>query len=219
MRGFDVRIVIESLPLLLRGALVTIQVSALGLLLAALIAVPVAFARLSRSRILRMTTFLYLDFVRGTPLLLQLFAIFYLPPLLGIDLSPFASGVLALGLNGGAYTAEILRGGIQALPRGQTESGRALGMSALQTARRIVLPQVVANVLPALANEAAALIKASSLVSALALVELTRVGYQVVSRILRPTEVYVTVGALYLLINALVSSGATLAHRRLAAYR
>jgi polar amino acid transport system permease protein len=219
MRGFDVRIVIESLPLLLRGALVTIQVSALGLLLAALIAVPVAFARLSRSRILRMTTFLYLDFVRGTPLLLQLFAIFYLPPLLGIDLSPFASGVLALGLNGGAYTAEILRGGIQALPRGQTESGRALGMSALQTARRIVLPQVVANVLPALANEAAALIKASSLVSALALVELTRVGYQVVSRILRPTEVYVTVGALYLLINALVSSGATLAHRRLAAHR
>jgi polar amino acid transport system permease protein len=77
----------------------------------------------------------------------------------------------------------------------------------------------VANVLPALANEAAALIKASSLVSALALVELTRVGYQIVSRVLRPTEVYVTVGALYLVINALVSSGAALAHRRLSAYR
>ncbi|HEY7139453.1 MAG TPA: amino acid ABC transporter permease [Methylomirabilota bacterium] len=219
MRGFDVRIVIESLPLLLRGALVTVEVSAFGLLLAALIGLPVAFARLSRSRILRTSTFLYLDFVRGTPLLLQLFAIFYLPPLLGIDLSPFASGVIALGLNGGAYTAEILRGGIQALPRGQTESGRALGMSALQSARRIVLPQVVANVLPALANEAAALIKASSLVSALALVELTRVGYQVVSRILRPIEIYVTVGALYLLIIVLVSFGANLAHRRLVAYR
>ena len=219
MRGFDVRIVIESLPLLLRGALVTVEVSALGLLLAAAIAVPVAFGRLSRLRILRMATFVYLDFVRGSPLLLQLFAIFYLPPLLGIDLSPFVSGVVALGLNGGAYTAEILRGGIQALPRGQTESGRALGMSALQCARRIVLPQVVANVLPALANETAALIKASSLVSALALVELTRVGYQVVSRILRPTEVYVTVAAIYLVINALVSSGAALAHRRLVAYR
>jgi polar amino acid transport system permease protein len=219
MRGFDVWIVIESLPQLLRGALVTVEVSAFGLLLAALIAVPAAFGRLSRSRVLRAVTFLYLDFVRGTPLLLQLFAIFYLPPLLGIDLSPFASGVIALGLNGGAYTAEILRGGIQALPRGQTESGRALGMSALQSARRIVLPQVVVNVLPALANEAAALIKASSLVSALALVELTRVGYQVVSRVLRPTEVYVTVGALYLVIIALVSSGAALAHRRLAAYR
>jgi polar amino acid transport system permease protein len=211
--------VIESLPLLLRGALVTIQVSTLGLLLAAVIAVPVAFARLSRSRILRAAAFLYLDFVRGTPLLLQLFAIFYLPPLLGLDLSPFVSGVVALGLNGGAYSAEILRGGIQALPRGQTESGRALGMTALQSVRRIVLPQVVANVLPALANESAALIKASSLVSALALVELTRVGYQVVSRVLRPTEVYMTVGALYLLINAVVSSGAALVHRRLVAYR
>jgi His/Glu/Gln/Arg/opine family amino acid ABC transporter permease subunit len=219
MRGFDVGIIVESLPLLLRGALVTVEVSALGLLLAAVIAVPVAFARLSRSRLLRAAAFLYLDFVRGTPLLLQLFAIFYLPPLLGIDLSPFASGVVGLGLNGGAYTAEILRGGIQALPRGQAESGRALGMSAFQTARRIVLPQVVANVLPALANEAAALIKASSLVSALALVELTRVGYQVVSRILRPTEIYVAVGALYLLINALVSSGAAVAHRRLLAHR
>src|SRR5262252_7130562 len=215
MRGFDVRIVIESLPLLLRGALITIQVSALGLLLAALIAVPVAFARLSRSRILRTTTFLYLDFVRGTPLLLQLFAIFYLPPLLGIDLSPFASGVVALGLNGGAYTAEILRGGIQALPRGQVESGRALGMSALQCARRIVLPQVVVDVLPALANEAAALVKASSLVSVLALIELTRVGFQIVGRVLRPAEVYVAVGALYLLMNAGVGYSAGLAQRRL----
>jgi polar amino acid transport system permease protein len=219
MRGFDVRIVIESLPLLLRGALVTVEVSALGLLLAVLLAVPTAFGRLARSRAARAVTFLYVDVVRGTPLLLQLFAIFYVPPLLGIDLSPFASGVIALGLNGGAYTAEILRGGIQALPRGQTESGRALGMSALQSARRIVLPQVVANVLPALANEAAALVKASSLVSALALVELTRVGYQVVSRVLRPTEIYVAVAALYLLITALVTAGATLAHRRLAAYR
>src|SRR5262245_43782914 len=153
MTGFDLAIVVESLPLLLRGALVTVEVSALGLLLAALIAVPVAFARLSRSRLLRTTTFLYLDFVRGTPLLLQLFAIFYLPPLLGIDLSPFASGVIALGLNGGAYTAEILRGGIQALPKGQTESGRALGMWAFPSGRRMVVPQDVYNVMAWRASE------------------------------------------------------------------
>jgi len=219
MRGFDLRIVIESLPLLLRGALVTVEVSILGLLLAAVIAVPVAYGRLSRWRLLRAVTFLYLDVVRGTPLLLQLFAVFYLPPLVGLDLSPFVSGVLALGLNGGAYTSEILRGGIRALPPGQTESSRALGMSALQCARRIVLPQVVVSVLPALANETAALIKASSLVSALALVELTRVGYQVVSRVLRPTEIYVTVGAMYLAMNALVGFGAGRAQRRLGASR
>jgi len=219
VKGFDVGVVLESLPFLLRGALVTIQVSVLGLLLATLIAVPVAFGRLSRWRVLRAVTFLYLDVVRGTPLLLQLFAIFYVPPLLGLDLSPFGSGVLALGLNGGAYAAEILRGGIQALPRGQVESGRALGMSALQCARRIVLPQAFVNVLPALANEAAALVKASSLVSVLALIELTRVGFQIVSRVLRPTEIYVAVGGLYLLMNALVGSAAGLAQRRLGAYR
>jgi His/Glu/Gln/Arg/opine family amino acid ABC transporter permease subunit len=219
VKGFDVQVVVESLPLLLRGALVTIQVSALGLCLAALIAVPVAFGRLARWRAVRAATFLYLDVVRGTPLLLQLFAIFYLPPLLGLDLSPFASGVLALGLNGGAYTAEILRGGIRALPRGQVESGRALGMSALQCARRIVLPQVVVDVLPALANEAAALVKASSLVSVLALIELTRVGFQIVSRVIRPAEIYVAVGALYLLMNAGVGYPAGLAQRRLGAYR
>jgi polar amino acid transport system permease protein len=92
-------------------------------------------------------------------------------------------------------------------------------MTAFQSARRIVLPQVVVNVLPTLANETAALIKASSLVSALALVELTRVGYQVVSRVLRPIEVYVTVGVIYLAMNAVVSFGASVAQRRLGAYR
>ncbi len=219
MIGFDVRVVIESLPLLLRGALVTLEVSALGILVAGAVALPVALGRLSRSRPLRAVTFLYLDAVRGTPLLIQLFAIFYLPPLLGLDLSPFQSGVLALGLNGGAYTAEILRGGIQALPRGQVESARSLGMSWPQCVRRIVLPQVFVNVLPALTNEGASLVKASSLVSVLALIELTRVGQQIVGRIVHPTEVYLAVGALYFVLNASIASASAAAWRRLTVYR
>jgi His/Glu/Gln/Arg/opine family amino acid ABC transporter permease subunit len=217
--GFDLRVLVESLPLLGRGALVTLAVSAGGLVLAGAVAVPVALARLSRSRLLRALAFLYLDAVRGTPLLIQIFAIFYLPPLVGLDLSPFLSGVLALGLNGGAYTAEILRGGIRALPPGQVESARSLGMSGLQALRRIVLPQVLVAVLPALTNEAVALVKASSLVSVLALVELTRVGHQLVGRLLHPTEIYVAVGALYLLINGGIALGSAAALRRLAVYR
>ncbi len=219
MFGFDLRVVIESLPLLLRGALVTLEVSAAGLVLAAAIALPVALARRSRSRLLRAVTFLYLDVIRGTPLLLQIFAIFYLPPLVGLDLSPFQSGVLALGLNGGAYTAEIVRGGIQSLHPGQVESARSLGMSAFQCLRRIVLPQVFVSVLPALTNEAAALVKASSLVSVLALIELTRVGQQIVARILHPTEIYVAVGALYFVMNGAIAAVSAAAYRRLAAYR
>ncbi len=219
MVGFDVRVVIESLPLLLRGALVTLEVSAFGILLAGAIALPVALGRLSRSRPLRAVTFLYLDAVRGTPLLLQLFAIFYLPPLVGLDLSPFQSGVIALGLNGGAYTAEILRGGLQALPRGQIESARSLGMSWAQCLSRIILPQVLVNVLPALTNEAASLVKASSLVSVLALIELTRVGQQIVGRITRPAEIYVAVGALYFVLNGAIASVSATAWRRLTVYR
>jgi polar amino acid transport system permease protein len=217
--GFDLRILIESLPLLLRGALVTLEVSAAGLALAGAIALPVALARRSRWRLLRAASFLYLDVIRGTPLLIQIFAVFYLPPLVGLDLSPFASGVLALGLNGGAYTAEIFRGGIQALHPGQVESARSLGMSGWQCLRRIVLPQVFVNVLPALTNEAAALVKASSLVSVLALIELTRVGQQLVGRILHPAEIYVAVGALYFLINGALAWGSGAALRHLAAYR
>jgi polar amino acid transport system permease protein len=217
--GFDLRVLVESLPLLGRGALVTLAVSAGGLVLAGAVAVPVALARLSRSRLLRALAFLYLDAVRGTPLLIQIFAIFYLPPLVGLDLSPFLSGVLALGLNGGAYTAEILRGGIRALPPGQVESARSLGMSGLQALRRIVLPQVLVAVLPALTNEAVALVKASSLVSVLALVELTRVGHQLVGRLLHPAEIYVAVGALYLLINGGIALASAAALRRLAVYR
>ena len=217
--GFDLRVVLDSLPLLGRGALVTLAVSAAGLVLAGAIALPVALARRSRWQLLRAASFLYLDVIRGTPLLLQIFAIFYLPPLVGLDLSPFASGVLALGLNGGAYTAEILRGGIQALHPGQVESARSLGMSALQALRRIVLPQVLVGVLPALTNEAAALVKASSLVSVLALVELTRVGQQLVASILHPAEIYVAVGAIYLAINGALALVSGAAFRRLTVYR
>ena len=217
--GFDVRVVAESLPLLLRGALVTLEVSALGIALAGAIALPVALGRLSPARPLRALAFLYLDAVRGTPLLIQLFVVFYLPPLVGLDLSPFQSGVLALGLNGGAYTAEILRGGLQALPRGQVESARSLGMTRVQALRRIVLPQVLVNVLPALTNEAASLVKASSLVSVLALIELTRVGQQIVGRITHPAEVYVAVGGIYLAMNAAMASVSGAAWRRLTVYR
>lgn len=219
MPGFEPRIIVESLPILLPGALVTIEVSVLGILLSGILAVPVALARLSAWRALRAVAFVYVDAVRGTPLLIQLFAIFYLPPLVGIDLTPLESAVLALGLNGGAYTAEILRGGIRALPKGQVDSAWSLGMTHTQAFRRIVLPQVVGNVLPALTNEVASLLKGSSLVSVLAIIELTRAGQQLVGRILRPLEVYFAVALLYLLVNAAIFWASHALERRLVAHR
>ena len=205
MVGFDPRIVVKYLPLLLHGAWTTLTVSLLGLALATSLSLPIALARMSRARVLRVPSFVYIDLVRGTPLLVQIFAIFYVLPSVGLELTAFQSAVLALGINSGGYQAEILRGGIQAIPRGQVESARSLGMSYGQCLRRIVLPQVALNIMPALTNEISNVIKGSSLVSVLAVVELTRVGQQIVSSILRPVEIYVSVALVYLVMHLMIS--------------
>ena len=132
MIGFDPGIVLKHLPILLHGAWTTLTVSFLGLALATGLSLPVALARMSRARVLRVPSFVYVDLVRGTPLLVQIFAIFYVLPSVGLELTAFQSAVLALGINSGGYQAEILRGGIQAIPRGQVESARSLGMTYLQ---------------------------------------------------------------------------------------
>jgi polar amino acid transport system permease protein len=218
MFGFD-GVVFKYLPLLVWGAGTTVTVSFLGLALAACIALPVALARLSKVKILRALTFLYIDMVRGTPLLVQILLVFYVLPFIGIDLTGFQTAVLALGLNSGAYQAEILRGGIQALHKGQIESARSIGMSYLQCLRRIVLPQVAYNILPSLTNEMSGLIKGSSLVSVIAVVELTRVGQQIVGSIFHPVEIYVGVALVYLIMNLILSQVSYLVERHFAAYR
>jgi polar amino acid transport system permease protein len=219
MVGFDASIVFRHLPILLHGAWTTLTVSFLGLVLAMGLSLPVALARMSSFRILRVPSFVYVDLVRGTPLLVQIFAIFYVLPSVGLELTAFQSAVIALGFNSGGYQAEILRGGIQAMPRGQVESARSLGMTYLQSLRRIVLPQVALSIMPALTNEISNVIKGSSLVSVLAVVELTRVGQQVVSSILRPVEIYVSVALVYLVMHLAISHASYRVERYLAARR
>lgn len=219
MVGFDVSVLFRYVPLLLRGAWTTLTISFLGLVLASSISLPVALARLSRVTAFRALSFLYVDVVRGTPLLVQIFSVFYVLPSLGLELTAFQSAVLALGVNSGGYQAEILRGGIQAVPRGQVESARSLGMTYLQCLRRIVLPQVAVNILPSLTNEISNVIKGSSLVSVLAVIELTRVGQQIVSSILRPVEIYVSVALVYLVMHLTLSHVSDRVERYFAARR
>jgi His/Glu/Gln/Arg/opine family amino acid ABC transporter permease subunit len=219
MIGSDPGIVLKHLPILLHGAWTTLTVSFLGLALATGLSLPVALARMSRARVLRVLSFVYVDLVRGTPLLVQIFAIFYVLPSVGLELTAFQSAVLALGINSGGYQAEILRGGIQAIPRGQVESARSLGMTYLQCLRRIVLPQVAFTTMPAMTNEISNVIKGSSLVSVLAVVELTRVGQQIVSSILRPVEIYVLVALVYLAMHLTISHASYRVERYLAAHR
>jgi polar amino acid transport system substrate-binding protein len=163
------------LPLLLRGAAMTIALSCAAMALAVSLGLGLALARIFGSRFIVWPTVAFIEIIRGTPLLIQLFIIFYGLPTIGIRLSPFWAAVLGLGMNYSAYEAENYRAGIQAIPKGHHDAAVALGLTRAQTIRKIVLPQALRLVIPPVTNDFIALLKDSSLVSVITMVELTKV--------------------------------------------
>lgn len=163
------------LPLLLKGALVTVEISCLSMVLAVTLGLMLALLRLYGVAPVRWGAGIYIEVIRGTPLLIQLFLIYYGLPNVGIKLNAFAAAVLGLGLNYAAYEAENYRAGIQAIPHGQMEASMALGMTRWLALRRIIIPQAVRLVIPPVTNDFIALFKDSSLVSVITMVELTKV--------------------------------------------
>lgn len=188
----------EALPLLLRGAVLTLQITALSLVFGATGGLALALMRLSPLKLLRPPVVFYVEVVRGTPLLMQIYMIYFVLPSIGIRLEPFLAGVLALSLNAAAYSSEIFRAGIESLDAGQMEAARSLGMDHRRTMRWVILPQTIRRVLPPLTNEAVALLKDSSLVSVVALAELMRVGKEIATDGGSPTTIYLSVAAIYL---------------------
>jgi polar amino acid transport system permease protein len=170
--GFDIEFIEEWGAFILGGVWVTILLSVLSILLAVGLAVLGAIGRLSRNPVVNGTASLYVSVVRGTPLLVQIFFWFYALAEVGLVLEPLHAGILALGVNYGAYMTEIFRAGIQAVPRGQREAAESLGMPERLLMRRIVLPQAFRIVIPAVGNEFIAMIKDTSLVSVIAIQEL-----------------------------------------------
>ena len=158
----------------------------------------------SQFRTLRYTAEFYLWFVRGTPLLAQIFLIYFGLPQIGLDFDPFTAGVIALGLNGGAYVAEIIRGGLLSIPKGQSESAAALGMTYIQLMRRIVLPQVVRVIIPPITNDAATTLKNTSLLSTITIMELMLQTQVIVSSTFRPFEFYILVSLIYLVMTTIL---------------
>jgi len=165
----------KYLPLLLRGAVTTVELSILGMMVAVTVGLFLVLARLYGIAPLRWLATAYIEVIRGTPLLIQLFLIYYGLPQIGIKLNAFFAGVLGLGLNYAASEAENYRAGIQAIPRGQTEAAQALGMNRRQILRHIVLPQALRLVIPPVTNDFIAMFKDSSIVSVITMVELTKV--------------------------------------------
>lgn len=201
---------ITVLPILLEGALVTIQVSIGGSILALAVAVVAGAARASKSRILRAVAGVYVEIFRGTSVLVQMFWIFFVLPLppFNLTLTAFQAGVLSLGLNVGAYMAEVVRGGIVAVSKGQIEASIALNMSPLLRLRRVILPQALVRILPPIGNLLIDLLKLSALVSLITLSDMTFHAYKLRPRYFTKTpQIFITLLVLYFLMTRPIAWG------------
>lgn len=201
---FDV--VWKHLRSLLGGIQVTLSISIVSLIIATIIGLLVAILRLQKKKLLDIPTLIYIDFFRTTPPLVQLIWIYYCVPILfGIELSAYWSGVLTLGLNTGAFMAEIFRAGILAVEKGQMEAARVLGMSYTQALRRIVIPQALICMLPPLGNILISTIKVSSLVSIIAVPDLLHRATLMSAITFRPLEFLTVVAVIYFVITYPIS--------------
>jgi polar amino acid transport system permease protein len=209
-------VIVPYLPSLMKGTITTVWLSVASLVLALIVGLIVALGRISRRRALRIASRAYTDVIRGTPALVQIFYIYFGLPQLGITIDAIPAGIIALGINSGAYMGEIFRAGIQSIDPGQMEAARSVGMSHRQAMQIAVLPQVVRRVIPPITGEATSLVKGTSLLSVISIAELTRVGQQIVGVTFRPLEAFAAVGLTYLVINVALSQLSVILERRLA---
>jgi His/Glu/Gln/Arg/opine family amino acid ABC transporter permease subunit len=225
--SFDLGLILQYLPRLLSGAGLTVELIAVSSLAGLLIAVPVALMRVSDSVSLRSLSLAYVFFFRGTPLLIQIFLVYYglsqfeavrdsaLWPFLR---QPYWCAIIAFALNTGAYTAEILRGAMQAVPKGEIEAARAFGMSTPLSFRRVVLPRAVRIGWPAYGNEVIFMIKGSALASTITLLDLTGMARTIIAKTYAPVEIFLAAGLIYLVIVFVLTRVFRVIERRLNLY-
>ncbi|HHX33880.1 MAG TPA: ABC transporter permease [Gammaproteobacteria bacterium] len=203
-------VIIKWLPKLLEGAYLTLELVAIAVLVGLLIAIPLGMARASRHWYVRALPFSYIFFFRGTPLLLQLFLVYYglaqfdavkQGPFWPYLRDPYWCALIAMTMHTAAYIAEIIRGAIQAVPPGEVEAARSLGMSRGQTMWHIILPRAARIGLPAYSNEVILMLKASSLASTITLLELTGMARTIIARTYLPVEIFFAAGLFYLVMT------------------
>ncbi|QEN87656.1 ABC transporter permease [Labrys sp. KNU-23] len=221
-------LMLESLPALLKGTAITLQLLAASLVCGMLIAIPVAILRINGNRVVRLILHCYIYFFRGTPLLVQIFLVYY--GLAQFDvvrdsaLWPYlrqasVCAILTFSLNTAAYTAYILRGAIQAVPAGEIEAARACGMSTALAYRTIILPHAFRLALPAYGNEVVSMLKSTSLASTITVMELTGVANTIVARTFAPYELFITAALIYLVITYVLTSALRALEHRLSRHR
>ena len=200
LETFNFRVILEYMPLYWKCLLATLWLSGAGLLGALVVGVVACAMRISRSKLVSTGAGIYIESIRSTPLLAQLYFFYFGLPSLGIPMSEESTGVLALTLNSGAYMAEILRAGVQSISYGQIEAAMSSGLSYLQRMRHIVLPQAIGVTLPPMLGQSIVLFKDSALLSLISIMELTRAGQIMTSERFMPAEGFLTTAAFYLLI-------------------
>jgi polar amino acid transport system permease protein len=210
--------ILNSLPYLLEGSIMTIQLTVVTLVLGTLLGIIMALLKLTKNVFLRSFSTLYTWIFRGTPMMLQLFFFYYALPLMGVTLSPFIAAVIGLSLNCGAYMAEIIRGGIISVDKGQFEASKALGFTYFQTMSKIILPQTLRNIIPSVGNEFITMLKDTSLVSTIAMAELMRSAVQISSTTFKYTEMLIAAAFLYLLMTTIFTSVFSFVEKKLSVY-
>ena len=205
----------KYLPFYISGAGYTIFLAIVGVLFGTLLGGLLAFMKLGKSKVIRVLATIYIEYVRGTPLLVQIFIVYFGTGIIGFEVSRLAAGCIALAINSGAYVAEIIRAGINGVNRGQLEAARSLGMNQTQAMRHIILPQAIKNILPALGNEFVTVIKESSVVSIIGVSELIFQAGNVQGASFKPFLPYVIVSLIYFVLTFSLSRLLGVAERRM----
>lgn len=207
--------VLSRSDLLLKGMLLTAQISVISMLFALIIAVLVASLSLSSSWFVRLPALAYVEAIRNTPFIVQVFLIYFGLPSFGIRLDPTIAAILAMSIYGGAYCSEVIRAGIQSITKGQIEAGRALGMSPMTIFRHVILKPSLAAVFPSLAAQFILLLLSSSVVSAISVPELTGIGNDIQGITLRNMEIYLVIAVIYVILVAVLKGTMTVLERLL----
>lgn len=206
------------MKILLPGLTMTIPLTVISFTLALVIAIFTALVQFANLRVLKQLARFYIWVVRGTPLLVQLFVVFYGLPKLGIMLAPFPAAVIVFSLNEGAYCAETIRAALESVPVGQMEAGYCVGMSYLQIIRRIVLPQAMRTAFPPLSNSLISMVKDTSLAANITVTEMFMVTQRIVARTYEPLALYIEVGLIYLLFSTVLTKLQRVGEKKLNSY-
>jgi polar amino acid transport system permease protein len=214
VNSFDWQLLWQSMPVMAEATVATIQLSVVAILIGAILGLVFGLLLVGGPRPLKAFVRGYVSFMRGVPLLVTIFLVYFGLPGIGLTLSAFISGAIALGLNSAAFMAEIVRAGLQSIDPGQTEAAKSIGLSEAQTALLVLLPQSVRRIIPPTTNEFIQLTKSSSLLSVIGVYELTRSGQTIIARTFAAFEIYLGIAVFYLLLIGVLSGASAYLERR-----